>query len=179
MRSLSRRATQVCWFLLCFDVSCVADMLARDTLCPAAVSVANNAVASRATHVIFDQGNGYRVTGFKWDPLLHRTWATAINCVHPERPKMAILLPEPVQDISSRPLLRSERPPIAIIHAGDHVKVLDREDNLQIQVSGVAEDNGALSGKVHVRVLPIGLENDHQPQLLGVALSSNEVEISR
>lgn len=65
------------------------------------------------------------------------------------------------------------------IHAGDHVQVRYREANLQIQVSGVAEDNGSIGDSVHVRVIPVGIENDQQPQLFGVVLSSREVEISR
>jgi len=179
MQPLLRSVARLSSILLCLDISSVANMPPLSTSCTATPEVFSNITANHAAYTQPIQKSGYRVAGLRWDPLLHRTWATAINCGHPERPRIAILLPEPAQNVSMRPPVLNERPPTVIIHAGDHVQVRYREANLQIQISGVAEDNGSMGSRVHVRVIPISLENDQQSELLGVVLNSQEVEISR
>ena len=64
------------------------------------------------------------------------------------------------------------------MRAGETVKVLQHEDNLQIEIRGVAEQNAALGRRVRVRLSKVGIDVEQaQKEIVGVVSGPATVEM--
>lgn len=126
--------------------------------------------------------DGYRVKMVRWDPLLKQRWAMVTSCDHPERPSIAIQIPdersEGMQDNleSSGQTIQS---PFPIVHAGDLVQLWKQEQNFRIKVAGRAEENGAAGSRVRVRLIPSGFDIGQEQTFIGIVRGPRDVEIER
>jgi hypothetical protein len=134
-------------------------------------------IESGSTHKVPAlQQEGYRTISVRWDPLLRQRWATIVSCDHPERPSIALLLHSTPQDKAT------EVSPISLptIHSGDVVRLWRQENDLRIEVSGVAQESGARGSRVRVKLLRSGLDGQQQEQtLFGIVRGQRDVEIQR
>ena len=127
------------------------------------------------------QTEGYRIATIRRDPLLHQRWAMVASCGHPERPLIAMLLPEqragavPASKSNSTEDRRSN--PFPIVHAGDLVQLLVSEKNLRMEIAGKAEESGALGSTVHVRQLNSGFDIGREQTFVGVVRGPGKIEI--
>ncbi len=120
---------------------------------------------------------GYRVLRMANDQLLGRSWAVVVHCDHPDWSTLAY----PVSPVSSleppKPHPASASNPIAV-HAGDPVRLWRREALLQIEVAGIAEQNGSLGETVRVRLSQRNNEDPFAPkEFAGVVKGPSDVEI--
>ena len=120
---------------------------------------------------------GYRILRMASDQLLGRSWAVVIHCDHPEWSTLAY----PTSPTSSieppKPHPAGASKPVAV-HAGDPVRLWRREALLQLEVAGIAEQNGSLGETVRVRLLQRNNEDPFAPkELAGVVEGPSDVEI--
>jgi hypothetical protein len=127
------------------------------------------------------QTEGYRIATIRRDPLLHQRWAMVASCGHPERPLMAMLLPEQRADAVSASKSNStgdqRSNPFPIVHAGDLVQLLAWEKNLRMEIAGKAEESGALGSTVRVRQLNSGFDIGREQTFVGVVRGPGKIEI--
>ena len=153
-----------------------------------AACVRTQAIGLRvATHenaeeqMLLPQTAGYRITKIIRDPLLHQQWAMAVSCGHPERPSIAIPLPEQRLDAtlspSTTPTDSHGSNPFPIVHAGDVVQLVAREPNLRMEIAGRAEQSGALGSKVRVRSLNSGFDIGRDQTFVGIVRGPGKIEI--
>jgi len=123
---------------------------------------------------------GYHVTSVHWDPVLKQRWAVVSSCDHPERPSVTV----PVVDASLPRAAQQSLFPV--VRSGDVVRLVSSEPQLRVTISAIAEENGAVGGKVHVRLLrPIAGSEDASNYaappviLLAVVRGPHEVEVER
>lgn len=128
-----------------------------------------------ASGTMLSQGEGYRITTIRRDPLLHQRWAMVASCGHPERPLIALSLPE--QKIDAVPADRQRSNPFPIVHAGDLVQLLAQEKNLRMQIAGRAEESGSLGSKVRVRLLNSGFDIRPEQTFIGIVRGPGKIEI--
>ena len=160
------------------------DSLMSQTCAPTpaqAIRVGSSSLPIEATTSI-----GYRVTAFRWDPLLQQRWAIVATCGHPERPAIAVRIPDRSDRVQ---MLRTERnpaiahapeTPLPDVHAGDPVRVWRKEATFQIEISGIAQENAAIGRRILVRVLSSNFADGGQTQTLsGVVRGLRDVEIER
>ena len=94
--------------------------------------------------------SGYRLDARRWDALLGRGWATVSACGAPERPAITVAIP------GDRPAAAAGTPAVtgrSVIVAGDPVRLVYREQRMQMELSGVAEGNGNVGDRIAVRVV--------------------------
>jgi len=134
-----------------------------------------------ATGTMMAQTEGYRIATIRRDPLLHQRWAIVASCRHPERPLIAMLLPEQRGDAlraSKSNSTEDRRPnPFPIVHAGDLVQLLVSEKNLRMEIAGKAEESGALGSTVHVRQLNSGFDIGREQTFVGIVRGPGKIEI--
>jgi hypothetical protein len=140
------------------------------TTCPASLSVEPASLKA-----------GYRIASVRWDPLLRQRWAKFVNCAHPERPAIALLMSPLKQDgPPSTPAARQTAAAFPVVHAGDLVRLWSQEGNLRIEASGTAEASGASGSTIRVRLLYSGLDGQYQQQTFqGVVRGPRDVEMQR
>lgn len=97
--------------------------------------------------------DGFRVDSVHHDHLRNRSWAVVASCSEPSRPRVAVLLPGTAS-------LASAAMASPVIHPGDRVTVLSHSGDSQMQLLGWAQEAGAESQIVHVR-LGLSLDADH------------------
>ena len=124
---------------------------------------------------------GYRIASVGWDPLLRQRWAKFVNCAHPERPAIAVLMSPLKQDSPpSTPAARQTTAAFPVVHAGDLVRLWSQEGNLRIEASGIAEASGASGSTIRVRLMHSRLEGQYQEQTFhGVVRGPRDVEMQR
>jgi flagella basal body P-ring formation protein FlgA len=67
---------------------------------------------------------------------------------------------------------------IAVVHAGDIVRLWRQEDLLRIEVAGVSEESGSLGQTIRVRLLRRDAENQTiQEQFSGIVRGQSDVEM--
>lgn len=85
----------------------------------------------------------YEMAAVHWDPVLKRSWA--VLCKNEGTP--AVLVPlkgrAPALTVS----------PFPVIHAGEVVRVLQKDANIRLELTGIAEENGAVGNHVRVHLL--------------------------
>ncbi len=126
------------------------------------------------------EGVGYRVTGIHWDPMLRQNWARVASCEHPEWPEVSLRV-KAMKAVSGRLIDRTGpeiSPFVAVIHAGDVVRLWRREDLLRIEVTGVAEESGGVGKKIRVRLLRRSTDSQtKEEQFTGIVRGVSDVEM--
>ncbi len=91
--------------------------------------------------------NAQTATAIHWDPVLHQQWLTTTNCSHPERPAQAKLM------FTSTSRSRSTQPdkPLAV-RAGDRIRLTYHQSTTRMELTGVAEESGAVGSTIHARL---------------------------
>lgn len=121
--------------------------------------------------------SGYKVIGVRQDRLLGRNWAVIARCDHPEWSTVA--LPFSGEAASAVPkAYASDLLSPVVVHAGDTVRLWRREPLLQIEVAGVAEENGSLGKTVRVRVVSRNTDNPFtREEFTGIVEGRADVEM--
>lgn len=116
--------------------------------------------AARQTGV--QDGEGFRLEGIRFDLLGGGRWARVANCLHPERPGTMLKLQSP-QESSNRVTSPStsqqsvagrkqhSEMPSAVL-SGSAVRIVKLEDQVRMELAGVAQEAGALGARIHVRI---------------------------
>ena len=148
--------------------------------------------------LLLSQTDGYRVQTVRWDAAQHQSWAVIQNCAHPELPSLAVLtnLPTPFAAAGalaavpvsgvlpgllsvSGAIIRANAA-VAIVKAGDLVRLWKSDANAHIELIATAEENGAAGARVRVRLVkPKDLDGQTAaPQFLaGVVRGPADVEM--
>lgn len=129
------------------------------------------------------EGEGYRVTSVRWDPILRQSWAIIARCDHPEWPKFSLRVGES-DAASPRQVVAQGReehlPTVLVVRAGDVVRLWRQDDLLRIELTGVAEESGSLGKMIRVRLLR---RNTDEPlaekQFTGIVRGPSNVEMLR
>lgn len=128
---------------------------------------------------LMPEDKGYRVASVRWDPVLQQSWATVVNCGHPERPGISLRTKEAGQRPAALSAeVHEEQSPL--VRAGDVVELWRQEDLLRIEVSGVAEQSGMMGQTIRVRLLRRqGSNQSVEEQFNGVVRGRADVEMQR
>lgn len=122
------------------------------TACAGTLDAAARLYGAKTMFSSMSEDSGYRVANVRWDPMMRQSWATIVNCRHPEWPGVALRISgtsHASRGVSQQ--MREERSPI--VRAGDVVELWRQEDMLRIEVTGVAEQSGSLGETIRVRLL--------------------------
>jgi hypothetical protein len=122
--------------------------------------------------------NAQKAIRVHWDPVLHQSWVTTFDCDHPERPAQAARVVSQAQrfiDMKGR-VEQTAVKTSPIVRAGETVLLWSEERNTRIEVSGTAEENGAIGDTIHVR-LTQNTSAAIVPQLVGVVRGAGNVEM--
>ena len=162
------------WIITGLVIPCVASASSPSPSCAPSPF---QAIESGSTpHELPLLQEGYRTISVHWDPLLRQQWATIASCGHPERPSIALLLPSGPHDKATE----VAPAPFPIIHAGDVVRLWKQENDLRIEVPGIAQESGARGSRVRVKLLRSGLDGQQQEHtLFGIVRGKRDVEIQR
>ncbi|HMD21270.1 MAG TPA: flagella basal body P-ring formation protein FlgA [Alloacidobacterium sp.] len=105
------------------------------------------------TGSVASQAESLRVDHYITDGLLHRRWAVAMDCAHPDRPWT--LLDVPWQGAGPSALRKSAITDFAkaapLIPAGAKVRLWSTAGGANIDLSGTALEAGAVGQTIHVR----------------------------
>jgi hypothetical protein len=123
----------------------------------------------------------YQITSDRWDPVLHQHWISVTDCDHPERPILSRitnsasdLTPASKNDLKDSPTASGP----LLVRAGENITVLRREDSLQIEIRGVAEQSATLGKQVRVRLSKVGVDIEQpQKEIVGVVSGPATVEM--
>jgi hypothetical protein len=123
------------------------------------------------------EGTGYRVTSVRWDPVMQQSWATIVNCEHPDWPGVSLRTQDAgAPEAGWSDAAHEERSPV--VHAGDVVELWRQEDLLRIQVAAVAEQSGGAGETIRVRLIRRpGTEQSAEEQMNGVVRGRANVEM--
>jgi len=152
-----------------------------EQVCARTPTMALQAMNSNVAAEVLAQADGYRIAKVHLDPLLHRSWAMIASCGHPDRPWIAMLLPEmklrgALSSFDSR-TDHSQSTPFPVVHSGDLVQLRGSEKNLRIEVAGKAEESGTVGSIVHVRMINSGFDIGREQTLTGIVRGPGDVEI--
>ncbi len=137
------------------------------------------------------QATGFRVESVRWDAAQRQTWAVIRSCDHAERPALARLadLPHgaPVAQTGSSAALVSAQSlqantTVAVVHAGEVVRLWRADSQAHIELMATAEENGAVGGKVRLRLLtPKEADGQYAPPryFAGIVRGPADVEMER
>jgi hypothetical protein len=175
----SRVVTFLYWIaVLSLAGSALASFAQTD--CAKSPTAAVELFRSSSPKPVHESGSGYRVTGIRWDPLLRQNWARVANCEHPERPEVSLRM-EAMKAVSGHLIGRTGpeiSPFVAVVHAGDVVRLWRREDLLRIEVTGVAEESGGVGKKIRVRLLRRNTDDQSkEEQFTGIIRGPLDVEM--
>ncbi len=138
------------------------------------------AIKSGAMTLPVLEGNGYRMTGVRWDPVLQQSWATIVRCGHTEWPGFSLPMGETNMNTASRGLAAQVREEhyldVPVVHAGDIVQIWWQEDVLRIEVTGVAEQSGGLGKAIRVRLLRRNTADQSIEEFTGIVRGRSDVE---
>jgi uncharacterized lipoprotein YajG len=124
----------------------------------------------------------YQVTSDRWDPVLHQYWISVTDCNHLDRPQISRLasstsiknsLPYTFSDDRENNSAISDQLPL--IRAGETVTVVRQENNLRIEVVGVAEQNGRFGNLVRIRLAKIGIDVAQTPKEIVAVVSGRAI----
>lgn len=172
----------LCWIAVLCLQGRDSSALAR-TICEPTPAAAIKRVQSQPPAKA-NEGQGYRVTSIRWDPVLRQNWAMVARCDHPEWPEFSLRAEqasagtgyagESITQATGRPLIHA---PI-VVHAGDIVQVWKSEDLLRIDVTGVAEESGGVGKRIRVRLRRRNTDDQSiEEQLTGIVRGPSNVEM--
>jgi hypothetical protein len=147
---------------------------------PAAAMLA--AAQSAPVSNLLPETDGYRVEEVRWDPFLRRQWAVIQRCGHAGQPSFMVRTELEAQSSSKKFLALRHDVALPVVQAGDLVRLWKRDGSAQIQLIATAEENGALGGRVRVRLagLPDADGQSGQPRYLaGVVRGPADVEMGQ
>lgn len=152
-----------------------------EQVCARTPAMALQAMNSNAAAGVLAQTDGYRIAKVHLDPLLNRSWAMIASCGHPDRPWIAMLLPEmklhdALSSFDSR-TDHSEPTPFPVVHSGDLVQLRGSGKNLRIEVAGKAEESGTVGSVVRVHMINSGFDIGREQTLTGIVRGPGDVEI--
>ena len=88
---------------------------------------------------------GYEMTAVHWDPVLRQNWAVVRPCQHDGAPAMLV----PLNGDAPAPTMS----PFPLVHAGEVVRIRQQDAHVWMELTGVAEESGAIGGRVRVHML--------------------------
>jgi hypothetical protein len=107
--------------------------------------------AARQTQPGAGLRTGFRLLTQRWDPVLGRRWATVASCDHPEEPVRTVALDGPGPALGPTANETAPyRPPMVM--AGDRVRVVYREEMVQMEFAAVAQTSGNLGDRIRARI---------------------------
>jgi hypothetical protein len=106
------------------------------------------------------------------DPILHQRWAITSDCDQPTHPAQA----KPLTLPAAEPVRTTRRTAPVTVHAGDRVRVWTRQPNLTIEISGVAEESGAIGSLIRIRLAQLSAEQS-TTQIAGIVRGLDDVEM--
>ena len=126
--------------------------------------------------------DGYRVEEVRWDLFLRRQWAVIQRCGHTEQPSFMVRTELEAQSPPKSFLELRNDVALPVVQTGDLVRFWKRDGSAQIQLIATAEENGALGGRVRVRLagLPDADGQLGQPRYFaGVVRGPADVEMGQ
>jgi hypothetical protein len=125
---------------------------------------------------------GWTLREVHWDPILRQAWAIFGDPAHPERPTVAV--PAEARDQqaaqgTAEARLRTVAAAMPVVHVGDRVRLWSVEKNLRLQLSAVAEENGAVGDSIRLSIAGAAWEGGTAGQQVvrGVVRGAAEVEM--
>lgn len=128
---------------------------------------------------------GYRVVARRWDAVLKLGWELRQNCAHPEWPARSVAIDSP-QETVAVPVVNVNPGHVAalnqplLVRAGDQVRLWMQDNNVRIEISGMAEQSARGGERVMVRIMhqsdDAGLTVE---RIAGVVRSAGDVEMER
>jgi len=94
---------------------------------------------------------GFRLKSRRWDPLIGRNWVTVESCARPDLP--AITLPAGAATTVSA--FRATSPSLLVrpdVIAGQTVQIRYTDENVRIEMSGIAQQSGNPGDRIRVRL---------------------------
>ncbi len=140
---------------------------------------------------------GYLLREVRWDPVLRQSWAVLESVGHPERPYVSVLVPLSARETSIARAQSGIAPPAQlaqtslytapnqfgsapVVHAGDQVTLWSEERNLHVQLTAVAEQNGAVGDRIRLHILGVSMGWEQTPQrLTGTVRGAGSVEMTQ
>jgi hypothetical protein len=164
----------------CALLSLLPMVRAQSRVCAATPEAAALSVLSRVD-VLREQGAGYRVVDIQADSLTHRVWVRVRPCNNDAAPAMLI----PVQADLGASLRASQTnaqtstvqaaPLLAVIHAGDIVRVVWRTASVHLEVEGKALQYAAIGQQLEVTLRRNEDEPEHR--IRGTLRADHSVEV--
>jgi hypothetical protein len=99
---------------------------------------------------------GFRMESLERDPFSGVNWAQIRSCGHPERPAVMVMASAGASLRVAGHAARSV--PVArpmVLHAGERVRLVEATENTRVEMSGIAQANGAAGDRIRVRLLPL------------------------
>jgi hypothetical protein len=167
--------------ILCLVAGAILQGLGTTHSAIAACTSVPGAAMSKAT-ISYPQAaeDSYQVTKVQWDPVLQKKWTWVSNCKHPDWPMHALQSGSNGTSSESTGQSSSERigPVPMVVRAGDVVRLWHREDYLNIEVTAVAQENGALGQAIRVRmVYPKNAEPQEEKHFTGIVRGPSDLEM--
>jgi len=100
---------------------------------------------------------GYRLEAVRRDVFAGTVWAIVKSCGHPERPGVMVLTSLGTGMASGVGMTRPASQALVML-AGSRVRLVQTSENVQMEMSGVAQGSGAVGDRVRVRLVPVSLE---------------------
>ncbi|WP_263365857.1 flagella basal body P-ring formation protein FlgA [Edaphobacter bradus] len=124
--------------------------------------------------------NAQDAAAVRWDPILHQQWRTTTDCEHPERPAQSRLIASSWTLARTNPTANLASKPTAplVVRAGERVHLWGQEANVRMEITGIAEESGAIGSFVHVRLTQPTAGVSEQ-QLRGIVRGPSNVEMQR
>jgi hypothetical protein len=145
-------------------------------LCYSTPRRAVDALVERSSISAEVRNGGYQVTRIKSDPVLGQKWAMVSRCDHPDWPAFAVPANEAIS-FGDAPAIGDARATI-LVHAGEIVRLWRQESLLRFEVSGVAEESGALGKTIWVRLAHKNADDYSTPERFsGIIRGQLNVEI--
>jgi hypothetical protein len=124
------------------------------------------------------KNGGYRVTGSRWDPILQQRWATLASCGHPEWPRLSLRMDAMSASRGLTAEVKDESVADAlVVRAGDIVHLWRQEEQLRLEVMGVAEESGGLGKIIRVRLLRRSGSEQSIEEFMGIVRGPADVEM--
>ncbi len=100
--------------------------------------------------------DGFRLEGRQRDVFSGAVWATVKSCAHPERPGVLVMAAGEIGRVGRGAASPVEAPMVLV--AGARVTLVETDDNVRIQMPGVAQGSGVVGDRVRVRLLALTAE---------------------
>jgi hypothetical protein len=123
---------------------------------------------------------GYRVVARRWDATLRIGWELREDCAHPEWPARSVAVSAVLQSgrVQATEVSQTVRP--LLVRAGDRVRLWQQDENVRIEMTGVAEASARGGEHVVVRVTRQTEDAGLAVQRIdGTVRSAGDVEMER